>query len=215
MSDRSVGDTTDPTDAGTATPPNPFQRPETPEFTETAGTFSFEDVLRVLRRPERVVTIDLRGDLAGEERALLEELTTLVNYKGEVNAEASVAEQGRAVAVAERLRQIAAARRKDAWRVKLRGLDSDAYAAFVRRHQPKKSDDRAGWTAYSDKLIAACAVEPELTEDQVRQLRGKLADGQIGALANAAQSACTQDGVDVPKLPGFSQTLLEQGSDER
>lgn len=211
MSDRSVGETDT---AESVTPPNPFQRPETPDLTADTGTFSFEDVLKVLRRPERIVTIDLRGDLAGEEQALLEELATLVNYKGEVNAEASVAEQGRAVAIAERLRQIGAERRAAGWRVKLRGLDSGAYAAFVQRHQPKRSDDRAGWTAYSDKLIAACAVEPELTEEQVRQLRGMLSDGQVGALGKAAQSVCTQDGVDVPKLPGFSQTLLERDSDE-
>ena len=85
------------------------------------------------------------------------------------------------------------------WHVRFRAMASDDWTAFKKQHMPKAKD--ADMTEFRTKIIAACAIEPPITEDQVKALRKKLGSAQIVKLSDTAFEACTAGGLDVPKSP--------------
>lgn len=171
------------------------------------------DVLAAARLVERTASICLRADLTAEHDQVLAELATLVTPSGEViggDEEASAGEQsaaGRATELAERLAAIKREMRSSMWHVRFRAMDADAWGTFKKKHLPARKD--ADFGPFHVKIIAACAIEPAISEDEVLALSKKFNHSQFVTLANTAYEACTEGGLDVPKS-GSSWPRLQQ-----
>lgn len=173
-----------------------------------------EDVLASARLVERTASICLRADLTAEHDRVLGELGGLVTASGEViggDEEGAVSDQSnasRAQALADRLLQLKREMRDSMWHVRMRAMPSDEWTTFKRLWMPKgKEPDH---TEFRTKIIAACAIEPPITEAQVKELRQKLTAAQINALSDTAFEACTTGGLDIPKSPNSWANLAQQ-----
>lgn len=169
-------------------------------------------VMSSARRPERVVHICLRADIEAEYHDLSDELSDLVDVNGKPFAdgetETAIGEQNRAVEISERVRELRAQMRAESYTVRFRGMSESEWAGFEKNNRDKSGEQKDD---YVNRLLVETAVAPTMTIDQVRALRDQLGTAQVAAMVNAAYDACTQGGLDVPKLPSFlpSQKPLE------
>lgn len=177
---------------------------------------TIEDVLASARRVEKVARISLRGDLQAEHDEVVRELASLISADGELIAdpEASVGDQGpvaRAQELNDRLTALGREMAGAMWSVRFRAMSSDEWAVFTKAHFPEADKDgKRNLTDFNVKLIAATAIDPTMTEDQVRALGGKLGSSQIVKLADTAWDVCTKGGVDVPKSPLSLRNLTQR-----
>lgn len=167
-------------------------------------------ILREARRPERTAVICLAGDLEDEHRAVLEEIASRVTPDGELirGPEDSLAGDAGVEAVEtllERERELVRRMRDHTYRVLFRGMPDDDWKVFCRRYRDG-NDQIKDLTEHDNALIAACAVDPVLSADDVVAMRGKLTQPQMQTLANEAYYACTTGGVDIPKSPTYLST---------
>lgn len=198
------------------------QTPAAPGLSDAAVAplgrqMSVEEILDIARTPEARASVCLRGDLEAEYDEILEELLTLVDPDGNliVDPEASVADEskaGRAQELSDRLDKVRSQMQAAMWRPLFRGMPTDDFEVFQTRHLPKaaKAGDQVDLNDYYNRLIAATAVDPEMSVDDVIALRGKLGVRAVAGLVRAAESVCTGGGVDVPKSPTWS--LVQKGS---
>lgn len=209
MNDESLAHATTP-----AEPATPFGNPDGTPLPHRQLTI--EEVLESARRIEKVARISLRGDLAAEHDEVVRELASLVDTNGELIAdpEASLDEQSTAARAQELNDRLTALGREMAgamWSVRFRAMSSDEWAVFTKAHLPQPDKDgKQDLTEFNVKLIAATAIDPEISEDQVKALSAKLGSSQMVALANTAWSVCTKGGVDVPKSPLSLRNLTQQ-----
>lgn len=170
-------------------------------------------VMSSARRVERVVRICLRPDLEAEYYDLTEELSDLVDVNGQPLAdsetETALGEQNRAVEISERLRELRGEMRAESYTVRFCGMSESEWAGFEKNNRTK---DGAQKDDYVNRLLVETAVAPTMTIDQVRALRDQLGTAQVTAMVNAAYDACTQGGLDVPKLPSFLPSQKPQES---
>lgn len=173
-----------------------------------------EDVLAAARLVERTASICLRADLMAEHDQVLGELGSLVTASGEViggDEEGAVSDQSnasRAQELADRLQQLKREMRGAMWHVRFRAMASDEWTTFKRLWWPKGKDP--DMTEFRTKLVAACAIEPPISEDQVKELRKKFTSSQFVELSDTAFAACTAGGIDVPKSPSSWVNLGQQ-----
>lgn len=195
------------------------QTPENPQLPDALNPASagiaeqletmldLDTMLSSARLVERRETICLRGDLAHEYEATIEELATLVDSDGNVvteDGDASLADGARA----EELRDQAAALKrqmaKATYTVLFRAMDSDEWEAFEKSHRDGNGRLKKP-RAYENELVARCSANLPLTAETVdAKLRKKVNQAQFVKLFNAAYYVNTQDGLDVPKSPSFS-----------
>lgn len=205
---------------------NPFGNPDGPAHDHDqhdAGAhplsapvqfLTVEDVLTAARLVERTASICLRADLTAEHDRIMAELATLVTPGGELLAddeEAAMDAQtnaARARELSDRDREVLSEMRSSMRQVRFRAMDSDAWTAFKKQHMPTAKG--ADMTEFRTKITAACAIEPQLTEDEVRQFRKKLGAAQIVELSDTAFDACNNGGIDVPKSPSSWANLGQQ-----
>lgn len=188
-----------------------FGNPNGPTSESAVNDLTIDEILARAKTPERTARICLRADLQAEYDELVAELTDLVDAEGRVmvDDEATIGETSpaqRATEIEERLRLLRTEMAENTWAVRFRGLTTDELALFNREHEPKGDQD---WTEYNTHLVAACAVKPVLSVDDVRKLRKTLGSRAMGQLVTSATWVCTQGGVDVPKSSPFS--LSRQG----
>lgn len=169
------------------------------------------EILDMARLPEARASVCLRADLEAEHEELIAELATLVDANGEliVDAEASIADQtkaARAQQLADRDAAVLEQMRSAMWRPLFRGLSTEAAALFDKQHMPKAKNagDPVDWNDYNDRLIAATAVDPEMTVEDAAALRSTLGSRAYASILGTAKSVCVAGGVDVPKSPTFS-----------
>lgn len=180
----------------------------------SSGLLTVEDVLAAARLVERTASICLRADLTAEHDRVLDELGTLVTPGGELLADDdelgmdAQSNAARARDLSDQLQQIKAEMRASMWHVRFRAMDSDAWSAFKKQHMPTAKG--ADMTEFRTKLVAECAIEPAITETQVRQLRKKLNSSQFVDLSDTAFAACTTGGLDIPKSPNSWANLGQQ-----
>lgn len=193
----------------------PDTAPEAPDSAKRGPglPLSIEEILASARRVERVATICLRADLVADYEEALAELATLVNDKGElvVDPEASVGEKSATAHVEELhtlIDDLRTQMRQAAWSVRFRAMDSDAWAVFTKQYLPQ--EDKADLTDFENRLVAAVAIEPTLTLEDVVKLRKALGPAQITKLVNTAWGACTKGGIDVPKSWSYSPAPTQQ-----
>lgn len=205
--DVSLGDTPEnpPQDAQ-----EPHQPPISPSVMESLASaavkpLSISELLEHGRRVERTVPICIRGDLQAEYDRVIAELGKLVTPSGQLLEEASMAPDGDeaasvAQALYEELEGIRAQMVEWTRSVRVRAMPADEWPAWDKAHRPK--DSEADFTDYNVAIIAECAVSPTLTQDEARTMFKSLGHPTMLKVANAAYSANTQSGIDIPKSLG-------------
>jgi hypothetical protein len=113
------------------------------------------------------------------------------------------------VEISERMRDLRAEMRAESYTVRFRGMSESEWAGFEKNNRTKDGKQKDD---YLNKLLVQTAVAPTMTIDQVRAMRDQLGTAQITAMVNAAYDACTQGGLDVPKLPSFLPSPKPQES---
>lgn len=183
-----------------------FGNPNGTRPTPMDTILTLDDIMNSARLVERTAYIYLRGDLVAELNERLAELSRLVDSDGNVIAEgdAALADQSRAGVLLEEIAQIRSDLESSKRAVRFRSMPDDEWRVFEKAHRNADSTLKDA-DEYHNKLIARCAIAPELTEDDVKAMRSKLGHTQMVTLSNEAYFACTTGGVDVPKSPSFSR----------
>lgn len=198
--DQSVADTTPPA-GGVFGDPNGG-------LPEAVKSFTIDQVLEMAKTPEKRARVCLRGDLQAAYDERIAELATLVDAEGNLIADADAAvgdtsPEQRARELEDEAQDLRRQMADAMWLPLFRGLTSDDLALFNAAHSPK--GDNPDMTEYNTQLIAATAVEPVLSVDQVRALRKKLGSRAMGELVGTANWVCSRGGVDIPKSSPFSR----------
>lgn len=186
------------------------------DLTDTK-VWTIEDVLATARTVETIARVCLRADLQATYEGARDELATLVTIDGKLvndsdddevddealNSPGRDTDRERAKALAETATRAREQMLANMWTVRFKGMDSETFAMFNKKNAPKDGDA----LAYNHLLVAACAVDPALTYEQVQALSKKLGPQQMGELISKAGDSCTKGGLNVPKLPGFLTNL--------
>jgi hypothetical protein len=183
-----------------------------PEPTEDR-MLTLEELLAEARLPEDYARICLRADLEAELTLIDTELASLVDAEGNLvddDEERDLGDAGSAAAraqvLADRRRTTHAEMAKSVRFVRFRGLSSAAADKFNEEHGVKDANARRV-VEFNDKLVAATAVNPTITVEQMAQYREHLGPRSIKELTRIAEKVCTRGGVDVPKSPVSSLSL--------
>ena len=202
MTDQTLGDPASssdrPTNAATGIP----SLADAAVTSESRRMLSIDELLTEARRPERIAPICLRGDLQADWEQATRDLSKIVDADGVPlpdpdGAIGDTTNAGRAVELTARIADLEQQMRGAMRHVRFRGLPSDEWPVFVKEHAKPNAEDEG--VEFDIQLVAATAVEPTLSVDQVRQLRKVINNSQWRALADTAYSACAHGGVDVPK----------------
>jgi hypothetical protein len=157
---------------------------------------SIDDILGQLKLPERVYPLCMRADLRAEWEAAEAELAA-----AERSVLDSLAGSSKATAAAaKRVQQLEAEMAEHTVHLKLRALTHRAWSDLLAKHPPRPDTDDTTWNSetFGVALLAACAVDPVMTEDQAGTLVDRLTLGQWNDLVLVLYNINT-DRVDVPK----------------
>lgn len=207
MNDQSLADSTADSPPPSGAGSTDGRRTPPPALSQAAveTVLSLDELMSSARLVERTARICLRADLEADYETALEELGSLVDEHGTplTKGEQALTDGNRAQELVEAVEQLRTRMRESTRVVRFRAMPSDEWEAFEKSHMG--ADDKVkDVTGFNEQIIARCAINPTMTVQQVRDLRGKLGPTQYAALANAAYWACTTGGVDVPKSPSFS-----------
>lgn len=213
--DHALGDDTAPsTGPASGAAGGPFVSPPTPEPIDLTATkvWTIADILAEAELPEKRASICLKANLQARHDEILTELAGLVDARGQLldDDEAAVGD----IKPSTRARELVAEdevvlreMRKSMWYPLFRGKTSDDMAVFNKEHLPKS--EGAPMIDYYNRLISECSREPELSIEDVTNLRKKLGSKPIATLIETVAEVCARGGVDVPKLPGFLRNLAD------
>lgn len=149
-----------------------------------------------VRRAEKTVRICTRPDLEGDIDELEGELAGLIDVNGvplDTDEALGDARSARTVAleIREKQREMAASMRS----IRVRALPEDEWAAFREIHLKDGDITDTVWNL----LIAASAVAPVMTVEQIEGLRKAFGHPQVDLIATAAWDVNTKAGVSIPK----------------
>lgn len=172
-------------------------------------------LLAQARRPEKTVSLCLRGDLQAEFERL-----DVEHAKAVSSATDSLAGNG-ALAIAQEMEALRDQMAESTLTVTLRALPRAEYSALVLAHPERRDeagdpfpvdrDNGFNVETFYPALIRACVVDPELTETQWSTLLDEtLSDRQFDELAYAAVGV-NRGPVSVPFSPAASRTLRTSG----
>lgn len=173
---------------------------------------SIKDKLKASRRPEKVVTLCLRGDLVGDFDAVRREHDALeeAGPNASLNAGAKRRELlGRMEAIRDEMRE-------SATDFRLQALPRTRWTELVVKYPPRDGllRDRAmgvNEDEFIAALLRACVVDPVLDEEDWAVLEETLTNSQYLELGNAAWEL-NQEKVSVPFLPAASPSQGTSGS---
>lgn len=130
------------------------------------------------------------GDLLGEHEAAAAELATAM-----AQTRTSLADGSGIQALARKVEDLEALIAATKVAIRVRGLPQNLFRALVSEHPADGEPfDRDTFPA---ALIAACVVDPPMTQQQAMELGTILTDGQFDQVFSAAWAAC-RDTDDVP-----------------
>lgn len=157
---------------------------------------TIEEILARAKPRVEVASICLAGDLRAEHTRLVKELDVLAEKGG---ARKMMTSGGEARAVAERVQQLEADMAKAMQEFQFKGISESDLEALRDRFPPREGK-RETWnvSAAGPALVAACAVEPSMTEAQAEMLRKSLAQGDWDVLVEAAWQATSARDQSVP-----------------
>lgn len=171
-----------------------------------AGKTSIEDVIDAATLRETEVQLCLSGDLAAEADRLQAQLDALPPEK----PRSSLAEVNPRAAIESELDEVHALMRENLTTFRFRALGRTAWLDLVAQH-PGRNDGEA-WNpeTFTVALVAACAIEPEMTLDQAERLFEKINADQRGDLWSGAYGANTRE-TRVPFSHADSRNLPSSG----
>lgn len=160
-----------------------------------------KDKLKAARRPERVVPVCLRGDLAAEFETVRRDLGELA----EPSADDSLSAGGRRRELVERLQAIRDEMHGETVDFRIRALSRARFWELALKFPPRDGRDRDKQMGVNeDEFVAAllreCLVEPELDEQDWATLEDTLTYAQYNELGTTAW-LINQEQVSVPFLP--------------
>lgn len=150
-----------------------------------------------IRRAEKVIRICTRPDLEGDIDELEAELAGLVDVNGNPIDTEEALGGGRsagtvAMEIRELQRQMAASMRS----IRVRQMPEKEWAVFRETHL--KGDDDISDDVW-DLMIAASAIAPAMTVEQVQGLRAAVGHPQVDKIATGVWNVNTKSGVSIPK----------------
>jgi hypothetical protein len=147
---------------------------------------SIDDLIGRVKMPVRSVAICLDADLQAEHDELTEQL--------EIARRENITKMGDTVkgkALADRIGELEAAMRESEQRFRFKGLNKNALNVLYKRFPTKSPGQLWDIEEGAYALLAATAVEPEMTEAQASQLLDAVSQGQADALVSCAWAAAT------------------------
>jgi hypothetical protein len=156
------------------------------------------------KRPERTVSICLRGDLQAEFEDLERQLQVEQQRPGD-----SLAGNPAVREIAEKMEALRQQMQDSTVVVRLRGLGNPEWRKLVQAHEPREGNDADAMFGYNEEsffpeLVKACLVD--VTDAQWDKLYETITAGQFEELNNAAL-AVSRRKVDVPKSFVASEVL--------
>lgn len=176
--------------------PGPFSAPE------ISNILTLEAIMSSARRVRRTATICLAPDLEDAYEQAVDALGELVDARGNLLEEESLAGAEEATAQRDKVKALYEELQQHTYKVVFDGMVDEEWEVFEKTNRTSQGAIK-DLNTYNARLIAACAVEPKLTEADVTAMRKRLSPKQMLVLSNTAYEACTTGGVDVPKLPSF------------
>ncbi len=143
------------------------------------------DLIAKAKRRESVYRLCLAGDLVAEHQALEAELDTLMAAGGWTSAADD--DENPTVVLAAKILDVQQRMADQTVDLRLRALKRADYEALLEAHPPRDGNDEVfnGKTLLTP-LLAACLVDPEMTEREVDDLLDVLNEGQRQRLGAAA-----------------------------
>jgi len=166
---------------------------------------SIEDILARARPVERVVPVCLRGDLLAEWDSLEHQLATV----GESGDEGSLGTLSPSKRIALRMAELREEMASETVDFRLRGMSPQALSDLQAEHPARQGREaKEAWNpeTFSVALVAACAVDPEMTVEQTQALFVTLNRSQRNDLFNGAWEASTGS-VSIPFSERASEIL--------
>lgn len=165
------------------------------------------DIIASAKLPERSETLCVRGDLLDEWQDLEQQLAkTQVAEHGSD----SLARGGEARKIAERMQALREEMREHEHTFHFRALPATEYSDLQAKHGPTQKQREQGydlnWDTWPKALVAACAIDPEMTEEEAGQLASAVSDGQWDQLLRCVMTV-NRSKVDVPNSDGVSAIL--------
>ncbi|ROO82576.1 hypothetical protein EDD29_0056 [Actinocorallia herbida] len=162
-----------------------------------------EDILSEAKLPEKSVQLCLRGDLQAEWERLEAELAAVRKAEAAEADADSLAGPDRSAGqeIADQIVAIEEQMQASTRTFVFRGLGKRAYSNLTAQHPPTEDQRKGGadsnWESLEPELLAACAVNPPMSIEQVGKLENALTPIQWAKLVAAAFELCRRD-VSVP-----------------
>jgi hypothetical protein len=146
------------------------------------------DILKKAKRRQKSVFLALAGDKLAELERLEKELAAL----GDAWAPGSIAETDPRKKLAEKVSAVRQAVRDSETEFKFEALGDKAWSDLVAAHPPKEKGHAFDPETFAPALIAACAIDPVMTPDQVKELFDVFNHAQRDALWQGAFDVNTE-----------------------
>lgn len=177
---------------------------------------SIDEILDQATPPEKTVPICLAGHMQAE----FEELERDLAIARDKPAEGTLAGGANPLAtqIAQQIVELRERMREHTKVFRFRGLSRRAFSDLIAKYPPSKEDEAEGkdvdWETFGVALIAACAVDPAMTEEKAGKLVDVLTSAQYDSLFAAAFSVNKRD-VDVPFSYAASAVLQSSKKSSR
>ena len=142
---------------------------------------SMEDLISSAKPPMRSATICMDQSLQAEHDELSEELDHVRRSNPTKMGDTSEGHE-----LAERIGQLEEAMQEHLQTFRFKGLSKNALNVIYKRFPPKEKGNLWDPESGGFALVAASAVEPQMTEDQAKRLFDAISDGQADLLIGAA-----------------------------
>ncbi|MEU4410767.1 hypothetical protein AB0F88_40205 [Streptosporangium sp. NPDC023963] len=167
----------------------------------------FADIKGRIKLPEKTVSICLRGDLQAEFEGLERDLAAARSKPKAVTLSGGNEE---AETIAQMIADLSEEMREHSTVFRFRGLTKRAYSDLVAQYPPTREQEEKGndvnWETFPVALIAACAIEPKMTEAEAGELNDMVTQAQWNAIYMAA-SAVNAAKLDIPNSSAASAVL--------
>lgn len=160
------------------------------------------DLISQVKRPETTRQIVLAGDLAAEHEALERDLQ-LAQFSRTEPGEGTLAggPNPLATSLAQQIMELRERMREHTHTFRFRGLPRKEYSDLVAKCPPSPEAKAEGadvdWETFPIELVAASAIDPVMTVEEVGQLADVLTQAQWDSLYTAALTVNKRD-VDLP-----------------
>lgn len=158
----------------------------------------FEDILARAKARETSVDLCLAGDLLAEHERLSGELERVSRDYEASRATRSLADADPAHEIAEQIRDLEERITEQTVSFRFRAIPRSKYRELESAH-PGRPDKQEAWNpeTFAPALIAACSLDPKMSDADVHRLMDHLNAGQAEALFEAAWTACNE----APRVP--------------